>query len=378
MARRFFVTLQSVAPGDMVMSMSVGDRLDLPRQGKIECGRVPSLEIVCRGRGQGGRRCFALVVDGDRVVMEDYRHGGGIWVRGAHHHENAELAPGDVFGPCEGIRFVLGADDASVLHDVRRVGRWWCANPRGRGEPVWSAVDLDDPQRDVVDLFIVNGGATRGFGPSAAFADVLHPSWPRSIERFKFQGADVCVAERTAGVPLERIIHRTRELGAAVDSGMAAWLAESVGWCMSSSTIDAHLLERCVVVRFDDGQPVFEPWLLRTRHVDDTRVSTWLVAALLRELAYVPPNDRVARALAAADNGEAGRTALLELLAALAEAREESGGDMRAAWHGLVQRLFPEDAAADRDVVDALRVLGEDDARALLGSSAPGAPVRQS
>lgn len=374
MARRFFVTLVSVAQGDIVSSMAVGDRLDLPRNGKIECGRVPGLDIVCRGQGQGGRRCFGLAVDGERVVMNDYRHGMGIWVRGKRVHQNHDLAPGDAFGPCEGIRFVLGVEDAPVLHDVQRVGRWWCANPRGEREheKVWSAIDLTDPDRTVVDVVFVppdeawDAGTTCG-----AFVDVLHPSWPVCVERFAFGDLHVRVGERTAGIPLHRLVARTKAVGAIVDAGMAAWLAESIGWAMlTSRCVFAHL-DRCVAVRFDDGQPILEPSALRIGAVDD-QPPTWHLASVLRDFAFVPPNDRCARALAgasalaAADEVTSGRAVLVELLEALAQMREESGGDMRAAWHGLVQRLFPEDAAVDRDVVDALRLLSEQDALALL------------
>ena len=126
-----------------------------------------------------------------------------------------------------------------------------------------------------------------------------------------------------------------------------------------------------MAVRFDDGQPILEPSALRIGAIDD-KPPTWHLASVLRAFRFVPPNDRGARALAAAsaraeaDEATSGRAVLVELLEALAQMREESGGDMRAAWHGLVQRLFPEDAAADRDVVDALRLLSEQDALALL------------
>ena len=145
MPRRFFIELISVADGDVVYSLPVGGRLELPRFGTITCGRVPGLDIHCRGEGQGGRRCFSIDVDGDDLRIYDLGHSEPIWVRGEPVRGAPQrLAVGDTFGPCEGIQYALRAEAATwgALH----IGDYLCVAPHGHKDaPIYSAVRLSIP-----------------------------------------------------------------------------------------------------------------------------------------------------------------------------------------------------------------------------------------
>ena len=133
---------------------------------------------------------------------------------------------------------------------------------------------------------------------------------------------------------------------------MAAWLAETIGGALSEGPARAPDLTSDVVVQFNDGQPLLAlPHRLQGAQRNDLRARALTDLVNTFPTAVAPPRSP---------------EALGDLVAALAAARRESPAVLRAAWHGLVCSLFPDELAEHRVMVELLHHLDSSGIDALL------------
>src|SRR5688572_27149167 len=111
MAERWYLELVEVAEGDRVYSHALGDRIWLDERARVVMGRVPSADVYCLGRGQGGRRALVVEHRDGKLVMQQAGHDLPMWHRGRPVRSDVSLGMGDRFGPSYGISFVVGRDD---------------------------------------------------------------------------------------------------------------------------------------------------------------------------------------------------------------------------------------------------------------------------
>lgn len=393
MPERWYLELVEVAEGDRVYSHALGDRIWLDERARVVMGRVPSADVFCLGRGQGGRRALVVEQRDGTLWMEQAGHDLPVWHRGRPVRTEVSLARGDRFGPSYGIGFVVGRTDPGPLPGAHRIGPAVAFAPRGGSSAprVWSGFRAADDKRALVDVLSWPAELTVDVAPRVKAEQarhVDHETHAKIVDVGEHEGAVWALRESTLGVTLPAFWDRTDEQHASLDVDSAMFLVEQLGRGMLAGALEWRPLTTAgVVLRYHDGQPLLlqqppvdtpqlpqldeenapsvplEVAALLARFLQSAhgRSYTWTppaqaradVRAVIRATSELTDNARML-GVAAAHDDPAQRPQALELLDALAASRTASPDRMRAHVRDVVAHLFPAERAAAEEMREAM------------------------
>jgi hypothetical protein len=404
MAERWYLELVEVAEGDLVYSHAISDRIWLDERARVVMGRVPSADVYCLGRGQGGRRALVVEQRAGTLWLQQAGHDLPVWHRGRPVRNEVSLASGDRFGPSYGISFVVGRADPGPLPGAHRIGPAVAFAPRGSGSAprVWSGFRADDATRGLVDVLSYPAALTRDVAPRVRAEQERAATGNVHATHAKILDSGLCedtqgvwaLRESTLGVTLPAFWDRTDDQRASLDVDSAAFLVEQLGRGLLAGALEWRGLATAgVVLRFVDGQPLLVPQplvdapLLPQLDEENAASVALEVAGLLARClqpgrghgyAWTPPTQARADvraviaatpeladdvrilAVAAAHDDPARRPTAPALLDALAAARAARGADddgMRAHLRDVVAHLFPAERAAAEEMREAMGVI---------------------